>query len=172
MTTARLRGQRRAELAQRLAHRFRTEHVTVTALALGIERRPRTVRQLLAEGGVCSRWLLIGLPDDEVTALLARRFRRGVPVKELRLVTGIDERAIRERLRQAGVELTKWTRREDLDASELAEQYEAGASLDDLAEQTDSSFGTVRRLLLGAGVELRPRGGGSEHRRHRSGSRK
>lgn len=160
MSPDRVRGQRRAELARRLAHRLRTEHPTVTALAAGIERRPSAVRQLLAEAGVRSRRLLIGLSDDEVTAQLARRFRSGVPVHELRLVTGIDERVIRERLRQAGVELAKRGHRADLTVlvSKLIEMYETGTSLTELATLSGGSYGTVRRVLLDAGVQLRPRG--------------
>jgi hypothetical protein len=41
----------------------------------------------------------------------------------------------------------------------VVERYAAGASLMRLAEDTGRSFGHVRRLLLDAGVTLRPRGG-------------
>ncbi|PVZ14798.1 helix-turn-helix domain-containing protein [Actinomycetospora cinnamomea] len=41
----------------------------------------------------------------------------------------------------------------------LVERYAAGASLMRLSEDTGRSFGHVRRLLVDAGVTLRPRGG-------------
>jgi hypothetical protein len=49
------------------------------------------------------------------------------------------------------------TQREKL-ACSLASRYERGASIRQLAEQSGRSFGTVRRLLCEAGVQLRPRG--------------
>lgn len=161
MSASRVRGAARRELTNRLAHRFLTERCTVTAMAAALGRRPSTVRQLLAEGGVRSRWLLVGVADDEVTAVLARRFKLGEPVQKLRLVTGIDERAIRDRLRQAGVELAKRRRRGDLAVPipKLAELYEAGAKLDDLSAVSGGSYGMVRRVLIASGVQLRARGG-------------
>ena len=41
----------------------------------------------------------------------------------------------------------------------LVERYAAGESLTRLAADTGRSFGHVRRLLLDAGVTMRPRGG-------------
>ena len=41
----------------------------------------------------------------------------------------------------------------------LVERYAAGESLMRLAEDTGRSFGHVRRLLIDAGVTMRPRGG-------------
>ncbi|GLZ47790.1 hypothetical protein Acsp06_39750 [Actinomycetospora sp. NBRC 106375] len=41
----------------------------------------------------------------------------------------------------------------------LVERYAAGESLMRLSEDTGRSFGHVRKLLLDAGVTLRPRGG-------------
>ncbi len=163
MTADRLRGQRRAEVAQRLAHRFHSDRsiVTVTALAVGIGLKPSTVRRLLSEAGVRSRRLLVGLADDEVTAELVRRFRRDASVWQLRGVTGLDERVIRDRLRLAGVTLAKRTSRSDFAVSvpKLVELYEAGASLSELTALSGGSYGTVRRVLLAAGVQLRSRGG-------------
>lgn len=43
--------------------------------------------------------------------------------------------------------------------AELKLAYESGASIRDLAETHRLAFGTVRSLLLEAGVTLRPRGG-------------
>lgn len=162
MNRDRLRGRRRAELAEQLLDlcRNRLFPVTITDLSADYGRRPSVVRQLLAEAGLRSRRLLIGLPDDKVTAELASHFERGVPVHELHEVTGIDERVIRDRLRQAGVELGAWSSRDNLTVSvpKLAQRYAAGATITDLAMLSGGGYGTVRRVLLDAGVELRLRG--------------
>lgn len=44
-------------------------------------------------------------------------------------------------------------------AMDLARRYVAGASIRELADESTWSFGTVRALLLAAGVALRTRGG-------------
>lgn len=41
----------------------------------------------------------------------------------------------------------------------LVDGYGAGRSLSQLSAETGRSFGHVRRLLLDAGVRMRPRGG-------------
>lgn len=41
----------------------------------------------------------------------------------------------------------------------MAEKYRAGATIRELAEITDRSYGWVQKTLDNAGVELRPRGG-------------
>jgi hypothetical protein len=41
----------------------------------------------------------------------------------------------------------------------LVQRYAAGGSLAQLSEETSRSFGHVRRLLIDAGVTMRPRGG-------------
>jgi hypothetical protein len=48
---------------------------------------------------------------------------------------------------------------------ELKAAYEAGASIRDLATSQKLAFGTVRTLLLEAGVTLRSRGGPNHTRR-------
>jgi len=42
---------------------------------------------------------------------------------------------------------------------DLAESYEAGFSIRDLATRRGCSFGTMRSMLLGMGIELRPNTG-------------
>ncbi|TQM78188.1 hypothetical protein FHX81_0444 [Saccharothrix saharensis] len=56
------------------------------------------------------------------------------------------------------------TARKDLSAR-LKEQYGKGASIRTLAESIDRSYGFVRRILLGAGVRLRGRGGAREQQK-------
>jgi predicted transcriptional regulator len=57
--------------------------------------------------------------------------------------------------RIAGVERERLT-------STLRTQYEAGASLRELAEETGRSYGFVHRILTDAGVTLRGRGGATQ----------
>jgi hypothetical protein len=156
----RARGRRRAEIAEQLAQRCRDEHATITiaGLAADVGRRTCSVRELLTEAGFRSRRLLIGLDHREVTAELVRRFQAGTSVEQLRAVTGLNEKMIRARLRYAGVTLGKHGNRHDLAplVPELVERYEAGGeSIDALAAAIGASFGTVRRVLLDAGVQLR-----------------
>ena len=44
-------------------------------------------------------------------------------------------------------------------AATIREQYEAGASIRQLAQQTGRSYGFIHRILVDAGVQLRGRGG-------------
>lgn len=44
-------------------------------------------------------------------------------------------------------------------AADLAERYQAGASIRTIARRTGRTYGTVHRLLNEAGVTLRTRGG-------------
>ena len=48
---------------------------------------------------------------------------------------------------------------------ELKTQYEAGASIRSLAEQTGRSYGFVHNVLVEAGVALRRRGGPNRRKR-------
>lgn len=48
--------------------------------------------------------------------------------------------------------------RETLKA-DLKKAYEGGATIRELHEETGRSFGAIQRLLLEAGVTMRPRGG-------------
>jgi predicted transcriptional regulator len=43
--------------------------------------------------------------------------------------------------------------------TQLAEEYRAGASIRQLAQQNGRGYGTIHRLLTEAGVTLRGRGG-------------
>ncbi|GAA3561767.1 hypothetical protein GCM10022222_51940 [Amycolatopsis ultiminotia] len=62
----------------------------------------------------------------------------------------------------AGAELPQrrnGVKRTDLDVDTIVEQYASGASVRALAARHDTCYGTVRRLLQRAGVQLRPHGG-------------
>ena len=49
-------------------------------------------------------------------------------------------------------------------AGYLVERYAQGASLSRLSDDTGRSFGYVRRILIDAGVTMRPRGGSRPRR--------
>lgn len=63
------------------------------------------------------------------------------------------------------------TEREHLGA-DLLKRYQQGSSIRQICQQTGYSIGRVRRLLIGAGVEFRTRGGatnaGRAQRRRRA----
>ena len=156
----RIRGSRRAEVALALAEYFTRERVSVLELARLVRRRPSTVRRLLAEGGVRGNDVTcVGYTDDEVARAVARRFRTGVPVGTLRRETGIDERVLRQLLQAAGERLEQRQAAPVERLADLRSKYERGASIKELADEIDSSYGSIRRVLLGAGVTLRQRGG-------------
>jgi hypothetical protein len=99
-----LRGHEREQVAAALAQRFVHEHVTIHELAREVGRRPSLVRRLLNEAGVCAENSpCVGVGESEVTATLARRYRSGVSIERLSEETGIDRRAVRRLLCDAGV---------------------------------------------------------------------
>ena len=51
-----------------------------------------------------------------------------------------------------------WFRPSDAELARLVAAYEAGASLRELGQQTGRTWTVIRRVLLQAGVELRPMG--------------
>ena len=158
--TVRIRGSRREQVAVALAERFGRERVTVLELARMVRRRPSTVRRLLAEGGARGNDVsCVGYTDDEVARAVSRRFRTGVPVGTLHRETGIDEQVLRQLLQAAGERLEQRQAAPVERLADLRSKYERGASIQELADEIDSSYGSIRRVLLGAGVRLRQRGG-------------
>lgn len=158
--TTRVRGARRGELRTEMARRFRAgqPRITIAGVAESFGCRQSTVRRLLSEAGVRSRRALIGYDAETVTVSLAARRRLGVPVQQLAADTGLTEQFIRDRLRAAGTPPARWRRRGDLSmgAGDLVGAYDSGVDIAVLADYADSSYGTVRRILLDAGVQLRP----------------
>jgi hypothetical protein len=156
----RICGSRRTEVVGALAEHFTREPVTVLDLARLVHRRPSAVRRLLAEGGVRGTDITcVGYTDDKVARAVRDRFRVGVPVGTLHRDTGIDEQVLRQILQAAGQRLehrkaAPVDRRPDLRC-----RHECGASIQQLATELASSYGSIRRVLLSAGVTLRPRGG-------------
>jgi hypothetical protein len=69
-----------------------------------------------------------------------------------------EENRVRETTVSPGAQSARGRDRAAL-ARYLVERYAAGESLMRLSAETGRSFGHVRKLLLDAGVTLRPRGG-------------
>lgn len=154
-----LRGQQREQIAAALAQRFVQEQVSIRDLATELGRRPSLIRRLLDEAGVCADTpSCVGAKDSEIAAVLADRYRGGVPIEQLSDDTGIGRRAIRRLLTEAGV--SRPARHPlPVDQSDwVVEQYRAGVSLRELAKQTNCSYSTIRRVLLQADVDLRSSG--------------
>ena len=160
-SAARIRGSLRTAVADALAERFMRERVSsILELARELRRRPSTVRRLLAEGGARGDdQTCVGYSEDEVARAVTRRFRQGDSVEALHRDTGIDERVLRELLLAAGERLEQRQAAPMERRADLRRRYEHGASIQELAEENDSSYGSVRRVLLRAGVTFRPRGG-------------
>ncbi|MGH3941627.1 MAG: helix-turn-helix domain-containing protein [Pseudonocardiaceae bacterium] len=99
-----LRGQQREQIAAALAQRFIQEQVSIRDLASELGRRLSLVRRLLDEAAVCAETTsCVGVPKSEVAAVLAARYREGVPTERLSDDTGIDRRVVRRMLTGEGV---------------------------------------------------------------------
>ena len=48
---------------------------------------------------------------------------------------------------------------------ELVKKYQAGASIRELAAETNRSYGFIHRILKDSGVELRGRGGATQRKK-------
>jgi hypothetical protein len=156
----RIRGRQRAQLARRLRRSFEQDAVAVLSLAQAFGRRPSTVRRLLREAGARGDDVnCVGYTDDEVRVAVVGRFRRGVPVCALRHDTGIDERALRKVLQDAGEQLQEHGVAPTGHAVDMRSGYEQGSSIRVVAAEAGCSYGVARRVLLRAGVTLRPEGG-------------
>lgn len=146
-------------LAARLAAEFEGGR-SVIALASKYKRRCAEVRALLAKAGVRSMPSLIGVDADTLATELAARIRRGETVAELYVQTGLQACEIRSivwaatgtQVGRGGPGLL------DGRTAELVELHERGLSIRDIAAHMGCAYGTARRALLAAEVELRRKG--------------
>ena len=109
---------------------------------------------------------------------LAERYQDGATLAEMATLYSslgyrVSPEEIRRRLIAVGIQIRlidrpakaaprrgrRGTANLPLSAEELAERYSAGASLDDLAILCQCGPFKIRRILIEAGVEIRPRGG-------------
>lgn len=154
-----LRGSQREQTAADLAERFDPERVSIRQLAVEVNRRPSMVRRLLDEAGVHTDDVsCVGVAEPGVTAALSARYLDGVPIDRLSHDTGIDRRVVRRLLTEARVPLRERHPLPPDQTDWVVEQYRAGATLRELAEQAGCSYSTIRRTLLLAGVTLRSPG--------------
>jgi hypothetical protein len=101
---------------------------------------------------------------------LARRYLAGYSLQEAADEYGVTARTVRARLVAAGVQIRPSSRsgapRPPQDViDELAEEYRAGCSLSELADNSGIPAGRLRGYLLEAGVELRTAVTTTAHRR-------
>ncbi|MGH3813424.1 MAG: hypothetical protein ACRDUV_13380 [Pseudonocardiaceae bacterium] len=165
-----LRGGRRRQVARELAERFRGDPVPIQDLAAEVNRSPSLVRRLLEEAGVRAEdESCLGMSTGEIAAALATRYQSGVPIDRMYRDTGIDRRRIRQLLADQSTPLRT---QQPLSAEQLPwviKQYQRGATLRALAELTGSSYSTIRRKLIAAGVTpARPRFRTQETQQRRS----
>lgn len=109
--------------------------------------------------------------DDEVIAArqdrrsrnaqMLQAWRNGASITEIAREHGLSLSWTGRLLREEGAVLPpirKGVRRE-LDTQAIVRAYEQGASMQALAHQHDTSYSTIRRLLLREKVTIRPHGG-------------
>ncbi|SFO59369.1 helix-turn-helix domain-containing protein [Amycolatopsis rubida] len=89
-------------------------------------------------------------------------WRAGVSLTEIAREHGLSLSWTGRLLRQEGAVLLpirQGVRRDDLPVAEIIRKYEQGASMQALADENATSYGTVRRLLIKNKVRIRPHGG-------------
>lgn len=152
-------GRRRARIAADLAERFIQDQLSVAELSTLVRRRPSTVRRLLTEAGIQTTGpACVGLSKQETARILARRYEAGASIVALVRQTGMDKRAIRTMLVDAGVDLPVSHPLTADEAEQVVARYQAGESIRTLAASMGCSYGTIRAALHAAQVPMRPRG--------------
>jgi len=89
---------------------------------------------------------------------MAQQYRDGVSTPQLCAEHGISKTGILRLLREEGVEVRRQTATDGV-VAEAAQLYEAGMPVTRIAEQLSVSGSALRRSMLKAGVDMRPRGG-------------
>jgi helix-turn-helix protein len=152
-----LRGLRRGEVAAELAARFIQGTTCVRELAASVGRRPSLVRRLLAEAGVRADGpQCVGTDPDDTARTVRDLYRQSGSIQAVVEATSLDRRVVRHLLAlpaQSGDQLDSET------VAQMARWYRAGATLQDIADETGQSYNQVRAALIEAGVPLRPPGG-------------
>ncbi|MYW95236.1 hypothetical protein G3I59_32720 [Amycolatopsis rubida] len=109
--------------------------------------------------------------DDQVTAArqdrrsrnaqMLQAWRNGASITEIARELGRSLSWTGRLLRQEGAVLPPIRQgvRRELDTDAIVQGYEQGASMQALADQHDTSYCTIRRLLLREKVTIRPHGG-------------
>ena len=95
------------------------------------------------------------MPDIDVV----EAYRGGRTMDQLVADTGLSFREVRKRVIGAGVETRPQAPAAAPAPPGLVRHYERGATIRATAKAYGQSYGLTRRMLLNAGVVLRPRGG-------------
>ncbi|SFO06061.1 helix-turn-helix domain-containing protein [Amycolatopsis rubida] len=89
------------------------------------------------------------------------KWRAGASITQIADEFGLSLSWTGRLLRQEGAvmpEIRQGVRRE-LDVPRIVREYEAGGTLQNIADAHETSYGTIRRLLLREKVAIRPHGG-------------
>jgi transposase-like protein len=155
-------------LSARLAAVYLSERITVAALARRFELTWIQARTLLDQAGVevtqSGRYVGGARPSRQVRAQIAAAYKAGEGLDSISSRFGFSVKLIRKVLDEQGVPLRgrgrpKQHRPSSSAIARLVKRYGNGASLRELAEDSDLTVPIVSELLEGAGVTLRPRGG-------------
>lgn len=99
------------------------------------------------------------LTRDEQDRVLRALYAEGCNYPQLHEQTGLSETWVRRRLINLGVEVRRRppaARPLSVPASQIAEDYNNGDSIQTLAERYDSYYKQIRQTLIDQGVVLRP----------------
>jgi hypothetical protein len=147
-------------VAADLAEQFIRGTSSVRELAASVGRRPSLVRRLLVEAGVRADGPeCVGTGLEDTARIVRDCYDKTGSIQAVVEMTSLDRRVVRHLLAlpaesddQLGVsELV----------AEMARRYQAGASMQEIADETGQSYNQVRATLIEAGVSLRPPGGPS-----------
>lgn len=96
--------------------------------------------------------------SSEEVKEMAQQYRDGVSTPQLCAEHGISKTGVLRLLHEEGVEVRRQTATDGV-VAEAAQLYEAGMPVTRIAEQLSVSGSALRRSMLKAGVDMRPRGG-------------
>lgn len=96
------------------------------------------------------------LTPAQQDSVLLELHGRGYNYTQLHRITGLSVSWIRRRVLNLGVTPHPGARPLPVPASQIAKEYQAGASIETLAKRYDSYYKQIRNTLLDEGVELRP----------------
>lgn len=154
-----LRGRQRDEVAEQVIERVMSGPATMRDLAIEFGYRPTLIRRLLEERGVrVEGAACVGFTEAELVRSLTMRYQASVSIDALADVTGLARHVVRGLLVKGGVTVPPQNSVPQELADSVIEQYGAGATLQELADQAGCSTTTVSRHLHAAGVQVRGRG--------------
>ena len=137
------------DLAERLSKQFSALNILVKEYTSRDERRPTTSQRAI-------RHTPPPLHPDQVSELVAA-FEAGVEVKQLAAIYGINRSTVQDHLRRREVRRRR-TKLSGADIEKVVGLYAQGWTIEAIGSELRVGASTVRRALLKAGAEIRPRG--------------